>query len=448
MLGIDNWDQLSPREKYEKRFEKFSKPELDFPDESAKEAYQERIQMLKDVIELKKPVRVPQCLNMGVFVADYAGYTAKDMMYNYERLGEAFKKFHKDFEVDAAASSMLMGPAKVFDILEYKLYDWPGNGVDEKRSYQCLEKEYMKADEYDLLINDPSAFWMRFYMPRIIGAMESWGKLSPWTDIIELPFMGPTFIPFGLPDVQESLKKLMEAGSAALEWAGAFSQIDAEVSAINGLPPLFGGFAKAPFDTLGDTLRGTRPIMTDMFRRPEKLLEALEVLTAINIEMGIRAANQNNNPIIFIPLHKGADGFMSEDQFGKFYWPTLEKVIKGLVEEGIVPYLFVEGGYNDRLDYLASEAEIPEKQTIWIFDDTDMRNAKEAIGDRACIGGNVPGSLLQTGSPAEVEEYVRDLIENVGADGGYILANGVVLDDGKVENVEAMLSAGRKYGKY
>lgn len=448
MLGIDNWDQLSPQEKMDIRFDRLSNADFEFPDQATEEAYKERVQMLKDVIQLKKPVRVPQCLNLGFFVADYAGYTAKDMMYDYDKLGEAYKKFHKDFEVDAAASSMLMGPAKVFDILDYKLYDWPGNGVDEKRSYQCVEKEYMKAEEYDLLINDPSAYWMRFYLPRVIGAMESWGKLSPWTDIIELPFMGPTFIPFGLPDVQESLKKILEAGSAALEWAGAFSQIDGQISATEGLPPLFGGFAKAPFDTLGDTMRGTRPIMMDMFRRPEKLLEALEVLTPINIEMGIRSANQNNNPIIFIPLHKGADGFMSEEQFAKFYWPTLEKVIKGLTDEGIVTYLFAEGGYNDRLDFLAREADLPEKQTIWIFDDTDMKAAKEALGDKACIGGNVPGSLLQTGSPEEVEDYVKDLITNVGADGGYILANGVVLDDAQPENIIAMLEAGRKYGKY
>ncbi|MGM0414913.1 MAG: uroporphyrinogen decarboxylase family protein [Bacillota bacterium] len=448
MLGIDNWDQLSPKEKMDIRFDRLSNADFEFPDQTTEEAYKERVQMLKDVIQLKKPVRVPQCLNLGFFVADYAGYTAKDMMYDYDKLAEAYKKFHNDFEIDAAASSMLMGPAKVFDILDYKLYDWPGNGVDEKRSYQCIEKEYMKAEEYDLLINDPSGYWMRFYLPRVIGAMESWGKLSPWTDIIELPFMGPSFIPFGLPDVQESLKKILEAGSAALEWAGAFSQIDAEVSAKEGLPPLFGGFAKAPFDTLGDTMRGTRPIMLDMFRRPEKLLEALEVLTPINIEMGIRSANQNNNPIIFIPLHKGADGFMSEEQFAKFYWPTLEKVVKGLADEGIVPFLFVEGGYNDRLDFLAREADLPDKQSIWIFDDTDMRAAKEALGDKACIGGNVPGSLLQTGSPEEVEDYVKDLIENVGADGGYILSNGVVLDDAQPENVTAMLEAGRKYGKY
>ena len=448
MMNAENWDNLSPREKYEKRFESFINPELDFAGEEMEKKYRERAQMLKDVIELKRPERVPQCLNLGFYVADYAGYTAEDMMYDYEKLGEAYRKFHADFDVDTMASSMMMGPGQVFDILDYKLYQWPGNGVNEERSYQCLEKEYMKPEEYDILIKNPSYYWRTYYLPRVIGAMESWDKLSPWTDLVELPFMGPTFIPFGTPDVQESLRTLLEAGQAALEWAGAFGEIDASIQAGEGLPPIFGGFAKAPFDTLGDTLRGTEAIMMDMFRRPEKLKQAMEVLVDINVEMGVRSSTQNNHPIVFIPLHKGADEFMSEKQFDEFYWPTLEAVIKGLVEEGMVPFLFVEGSYDDRLDYLSKKADIPEEQTIWIFDDTDMEDAHEALGDIACIGGNVPGSLLQTGEPEDVERYVKNLLENVAEDGGFILSNGVVLDDAREENLKAMLQAGRKYGKY
>ena len=31
-------------------------------------------------------------------------------------------------------------------------------------------------------------------------------------------------------------------------------------------------------------------------------------------------------PLVVLPLHKGAVGFMSFKQFEKFYWPTLERV--------------------------------------------------------------------------------------------------------------------------
>ena len=100
----------------------------------------------------------------------------------------------------------------------------------------------------------------------------------------------------------------------------------------------------------------------------------------------------------FIPLHRGSDGFMSLAQFEKFYWPTLKAVCLGLIEEGCIPYLFCEGGYELRLEYLA---ELPPGTTFCHFDHTDMKRVKEVLGGKVCIGGNVPEPstcvLLATG---------------------------------------------------
>lgn len=447
MKLTENWDKLSPQEKYEERFKVFMNPGVEFTSPEAEQNYQKRVQMLKDVIELRKPERVPVSLLVGFYPAAHAGLTAEDMMYDYEKLGQAFRKFHADFNVDTLVSCFLLGPGKVFEILDYKLYQWPGHGTPPEASYQCVEDEYMLDSEYDLLINDPSAYWMRYYLPRTFGAFAPWQKISPWTDIIELPFVGASMIPIGFLDVQESFKKLLEAGQAAIEWAGAFSAIDGGNVATYGVPPLYGGFAKAPFDTLGDTMRGTRPIMLDMFRRPQKVLDAMEKLVHVNVDMGVRAATVNRNPIVFMPLHKGADGFLSDKDFAKFYWPYLKAVILGLINEGLVPYLFAEGSYNDRLEYLA-DPEIPAGKTIWMFDSTDMVNAKKALGGKQCFGGNVPGSMIKAGTPQDVEEYVKFLMDKVAQDGGFILSNGVVLDDAESENLHALIDAGLKYGVY
>ena len=59
----------------------------------------------------------------------------------------------------------------------------------------------------------------------------------------------------------------------------------AEASAL-GFPGMMGGLAKAPFDTLGDTLRGTQGIMMDMFQRPEKLHDAMERIMPLTIYCG------------------------------------------------------------------------------------------------------------------------------------------------------------------
>jgi len=118
-----------------------------------------------------------------------------------------------------------------------------------------------------------------------------------------------------------------------------------------------------------------------------------------------------------------------------------------LVQEGVVPFLFVEGGYNQRLDIIA-DPDIPKGKTIWIFDQTDMIEVKQRFNGWACFGGNVPASLLKAGTPAEVVDYVKGLVDNVAGDGGFILSTGAVLDDAQAENLHAMIETGKEFGKY
>jgi uroporphyrinogen-III decarboxylase len=60
----------------------------------------------------------------------------------------------------------------------------------------------------------------------------------------------------------------------------------------------------------------------------------------------------------------------------------------------------------------------------------------------------VPSSMMVTGSPLEVKEYCRNLIETAGKGGGFILASGSVADNPKLENIQAMIAAVREYGFY
>jgi uroporphyrinogen-III decarboxylase len=63
--------------------------------------------------------------------------------------------------------------------------------------------------------------------------------------------------------------------------------------------------------------------------------------------------------------------------------------------------------------------------------------------------GNVPSSLLMTGTKEQVKEYCRNLIEVCGKGGGYILASGSAgIDRAKVENLRTMVEAAKEYGVY
>jgi uroporphyrinogen-III decarboxylase len=85
---------------------------------------------------------------------------------------------------------------------------------------------------------------------------------------------------------------------------------------------------------------------------------------------------------------------------------------------------------------------------MWHFDQTDMARAKKILGGTACIAGNVPASLLRTGTPRAVKEYCRKLIEVCGKGGGFILTGGASIDKGNPDNLRAMMEATEEYGVY
>jgi len=445
------WETMSPDEKQEAQFQKLLNPKdpqgnaLKFQNSEAEASYKASITRIRDAVQLKKiPDRVPVALLPSMFPFLSAGMTVQEAMYDYDKCAAAFRKFMLEFKPDMHIGAAQAGPGKFYEILDYKLYKWPGHGVAPEHSYQCVEQEYMKAGEYDLLITDPSFYFRNFYLPRVFGALEGFTMLPPLTGILEIYGVAFNFIPYALPPVQNTFKALFEAGAEALKWAMVIGGLNAELATL-GFPNILGGFTKAPFDTIGDTLRGTRGIIMDMYRQPDKLLRALEALTPIMIGMGLGSAQQTGNPQIFIPLHKGADGFLSDEQFKKFYWPTLKAVLLGLIEGGCIPFPALEGHWGSRLEIIQ---DIPRGKTMWMVDQTDMAKAKETLGKNACLIGNVSSSMLKLGTPQDVKNYVKKLIDTAGKGGGFIMGNGAFFDEAKPENVKAMVEFTREYGVY
>ena len=439
-----NWAQLSPGEKKDQRFKWWlNPPDVKFASPAAEKRYHQRAQRFIDVYNVREPDRVPVSLNVGATPAYLAGADLHTVMYDYEKLITIWKKFNSDYELDTLAGASMVLPGRVYDLMDYKLYSWPGHGLPVSATgIQFVEGEYMKSDEYDALIRNPGDFWQRVYLPRVFGSLESYRLLQPFTNIIELPAMH--FMPYSIPEVQATLLRLIEIGNELARYM--LFMVDFNKWALEaGFPVGRGGMAKAPFDTLGDTLRGTKGIITDMYRQPDKLLEAIDVITKITIDQTLAAANASRAYAVTFPLHKGADGFMSQKQFEKFYWPSLRKVIWALIEEGIMPVLFAEGSYDTRLE---SVNEFPKGAVTWLFDRTDMARAKAALGSKCCISGNIPTSMLITSKPEELKAYCRKLIETCGKGGGYILAGGASIDNGAPENIRAVMEAAQEYGTY
>ena len=441
-----DWAQLAPEQKREWRLNNFLNPKgLQFVSEKAGNDYKVRAQRMIDVYNVKEPDRVPVNLPVGNLAYTNYGINYRTAMYDYEKAVAACRKFNEEYseELEYWASPWIT-PGRVLELLDYKLYSWPGYRLGENvSSVQFMESEYMKADEYDAFILDPSDFWIRSYMPRIFGALEPLRMFRPVTDLVEIVNMGQ-FMPFASVEGQRMLQTLMDVGKEYQKMMKAMSEAGPS-GAAHGYPVAFGAFCKAPFDTLGDSLRGTQPILKDMYRRPDKLLEALDVIADFTISSLLSAPNVSNIFMVTYPLHKGADGWMSQKQFDTFYWPSLKKVMNALINEGLIQNMFAEGGYNTRLE---SINEFPKGAVCWYFDKTDMVKAKQILGNKCAIQGNVPLSLLVTGTAADTKEYCRKLIEDCGKGGGFILSAGGIADNPKLENLRAMLAAVREYGVY
>jgi len=444
----ENFATLTPELKLEARLADWMSTDgKPFASPEAAEKYHARAKRYADVIQLREPDRVPTTAFTGDLQQHFTGATLGDYFYDYPKAAAHAIEFFERFPELEYFPASNFEPGPVYDKLGYTLYRWPGGKLGPNQGFQYVEGEYMGADEYDALIKNPDGWLLRTYMPRVMPGVAGLANIPVLLGTTELPFVPFFFAGMAAPPVTAALETLLEVGRMTLEYMGAMGQTVGYAVFGQGMPMTLGGFSKAPFDFLGDTLRGTRSVMMDLFRRPAKVLAACEALTPLAIKMAVDAAAGAGVPFAFIPLHKGADGFMSDADFDKFYWPSLEATIRGIVAEGVVPAMFVEGGYNSRLARIA-EANLRPGTTAWTFDQTDMANAKKFFGPWAAIGGNVPGSLFQTGTPETMRAYVAKLMDTCKPGGGFFMAPGVVLDHAKEENFRAWLEAGLEFGKY
>jgi uroporphyrinogen-III decarboxylase len=413
---------------------------------TSEELYKEREKRVLDAIALKKPDRVPILVLFGFFPAKYQGMTVKEAMYEPDKLFDAQLKALLEFQPDmdqAPFAIRFLGP--VLEALDFKQLKWPGHGMAADHTYQFVEGEYMTAEEYDHFLLDPSDFMVRKYWPRVCGKLKGFEKLAPLHGVITY-YMGfnLSIAPFSFPDVAEGFGAMQKAGEESARIA-AYSRRYTQKAREEGFPMQTGAFTQAPFDTLGDFFRGTKGLMLDMYRRPDKVVKACEKLLPMMFEIAINATKVSGNPRVFIPIHKGLDGFMSMDQFKRFYWPTLQELMVALIHEGLNPCPLWEGDCTSRVEVIK---DIPPGKACYAFEATDMLKAKKILGDTVCIRGNVPLSILIAGSPSDVKAYCKNLIDVCGRGGGYIMDSATGLDDAKPENVKAMFEFTKEYGAY
>jgi uroporphyrinogen-III decarboxylase len=85
---------------------------------------------------------------------------------------------------------------------------------------------------------------------------------------------------------------------------------------------------------------------------------------------------------------------------------------------------------------------------VYYFERTDIFRAKDGLGDVVCIRGNVPLSILNSGTVDDIKAYCKKLIDKVGKGGGFIMDCSTEAADAKPENLKAMFDFTKTYGVY
>jgi hypothetical protein len=406
----------------------------------------ERSKRLLDAYAMKVPDRIPISLNFGYMLAKFGGITCEELDSNFEKAQQLLEQAAVYLQPDQA---MGLGPfvSKPSRMLGDRQTKWAGYGLPSDSPMQFVEDEYMKAADYDEFLDDPTNFTLRKFLPRVYRELEGLALLPRIPVLITGYPSYATLVTLNNPSLKASLETLAKVADFFVE-RGLAMQRNAERMAALGFPTGLGragSFAMAPFDFIGDTMRGMRGVMLDMYRRPDKLLAAEEKARRICAESAIQMCRATGGKFVFIPLHRGSDGFMSVEQFETFYWPQLKGLLMDLVEAGVMPAVFYEGVWDERIHYLR---ELPKGKTAGHFQATNIHKVKETVGDVMPISGCFPVALLQMGTPETVREHTKKLCDVLGKNGGFVMAANSSMDECNPELVKVWVDATKEFGAY
>lgn len=410
---------------------------------TTEQLYQEREKRTRDAIELREPDRVP--LSINIDNQTYTGVTNSAAYYDPIAFKRSMRKITVDFEPDMCNAGLPTSGAAL-EALGVTNRLWPGGPLPTNAEYQFIESEFMKEDEYDMFFSDPTGFMIRRFLPRMYSALLPLADLPP-LDTMFQGFEGLTTL-MVKPEFVELARRIYTAGKQLEDFRNTIGDTYEELAQL-GFPAFApvstGGVGGAPFDTVSSFLRGMKGSMLDMYRQPEKLLQACDVILERRIARATPAdpAKRGNPKKIGMPLWRGDKSFMSDEQFNRFYWPGLKKALQATIDLGYVPVPFFEDEFGDRLERLL---ELPKGKVIASIEYMDAVRAKQILKGHTCLLVRGPLSL-KVASLQEVETYTRELIDKCGKGGG-LLVNIRLPDRSKTEDIQVMLESIRRYSRY
>jgi uroporphyrinogen-III decarboxylase len=390
--------------------------------------YQQRLGRYVTAMRNEKPDCVPIRPFVAEFTARYAGYTCQQVAHDYNLALLAARRCAADYDWDAVVGNMVYVWTGLTQALGMTYYGIPGIDLDPDVGFQYREPDeenaWMKADEYDQLIEDPTGFLHNVWFPRVSADIVAPGQ----------------------PVTYRHNLALVKGAMAMLHYFSALGQQGDLLRQESGTVSALAGIFKAPLDIIADKLRGYIGLVMDLHSQPDKVLAACEALMPHLYHVAATTADPSRRVPIGFWMHRGCVPFINMNQFHSHYWSTLKPIIEELWAHGHQTLFYAEGNWNPHLETFA---ELPDQSIIYHVDQDDVFDVHKKIGHKFCLSGGIPNFLLSYGRPEEVRQRCKEVIEAVAGDGGYIMDAGAIMqDDTKPENLRALTEATREHGVY
>ncbi len=181
--------------------------------------------------------------------------------------------------------------------------------------------------------------------------------------------------------------------------------------------------------------------------------DAIDVQARNILQWGVDAARRVRDLGVDVAMSASdiADNsgpFFNPEQMKRFVLPYLNEWSVKCHEMGLHTILHSDGQLTPYLDAIAA-TEVDALQAIDPIAGMDMRQAREIVGKRLCLCGNVDCGLLLRGRPEDVYQATSDLLKTCKAEGGLILgASNAVQSEVPAANYLAVVAAHRDHGGY
>lgn len=371
-----------------------------------KSLYEERVELYKKTVVFGND-RPSTAFAGPATPATHAKMSMTDYMFDTQKGFKAFVDYIKELDAIASIDCLNVPYPGRFNVALSLLWlsqiKVPGRDLPDDSLWQVQEKELIEIADYDFIIEHGYTEFQQKFLPKVVG----------------------------MDEIQDFMNYMMTEGPE-----------QGQILVEKGLPMVNSNLLAPPFEVLCGG-RSMSKFYMDCYKRLDKIKEAQDVMFPTLLETALDGLKQSNAIGGWIGGWRGASGMVSPKIWDNLVWPYMKKGAEAFIENGFIPIMHLDQNWDRDIERFL---ELPKQKFVLNTDSmTDLGRARKLLGDHVAFMGDVPAPILSMGTVAETEDYVKKLIDNVGAKGLIVTSGCDAPANAKFENMVAMYKTAVEY---